>query len=328
MIIVGDGSHHVTASVSALQAIGVQGLMWKATDGGSFVDSTYAQMHDVATALRMPFCAMHYQEEVTSVSSEMANISKVISRDTAIVVDVEKNSGDITHTRALVNALTAAGYHVPFVYLPEWYWEQIGKPSLVGLPPLWASHYVPGSGDPRSLFSGVPISWWDGYGGNAPILLQFTQSGKAPGGTIGDFSLFNGTSDQFVRYLNTDNFSYPNAGDKLTDNVMVPKGKNVHVAVTCAGYSKFRLPLGYSDQIEILQFDFTFDTPVGRPDPAFVPGAGFNGDPDADGISSTSWKVVSNRPGPWVIPAGATELSMRVNNNVPDPTPVMLGLSN
>lgn len=322
MIIVGDGSHWVTPVWD------VDGLMWKATEGGSFVDPSYAEVASTARQKGIPFCAMHYQEAVSSVESELANITRTVTKDTAIVIDVEKNSGDPVHTFNLVRALTAAGYHVPFTYLPEWYWEQIGKPDLSTLPPLWASHYVSGKGDPKQLFKGVPISWWNGYGGNAPMLLQFTRSGSLPGGTMGDFSLFNGTREQFARFLDPGMFSYSNVGDKLTDNVSIPRGKNVHVAVTCAGYSKFRIPLGYSDQLDILQFDFTFDTPVGRPDPAFVPGAGFQGDPDGDGITNAAWKVVPNRPGPWAIPAGATELSIRVNNTVPEPTPVLLGLSN
>lgn len=110
---------------------------------------------------------------------------------------------------------------------------------------------------------------------------------------------------------------------KVTDNVPVPAGKNAHIAFTCAGYSKMRLPLGYADQVELLQIDWAFDTPVGRPDPAFVPGAGFNGDPDGDGITHDAWVVQPNRPGPWFIPAGATEGSIRYNA----PVDFLLGLS-
>lgn len=322
MIIVGDGSHWVTPTWD------IDGLMWKATDGGSFVDPSYAQVHSTAKQKEIPFCAMHYQEAVSSVESELANITRTVTKDTAIVIDVEKNSGDPVHTFNLVRALTATGYHVPFTYLPEWYWNQIGKPDLSTLPPLWASHYVPGKGDPRQLFKGVPISWWDGYGGNAPMLLQFTRSGSLPGGTMGDYSLFNGTKEQFARFLDPSHFIYPNLGDTLTENIMIPWGKNVHIAVTVAGYSKFRIPLGYLDTLEILQFDFTFDTPVSKPGPDFVPGAGFNGDPDGDGVTTTAWKVQPNRPGPWTIPPGATELSLRVNNTVPQGQVVYLGLGN
>lgn len=111
--------------------------------------------------------------------------------------------------------------------------------------------------------------------------------------------------------------------DKVTDNVPVQAGQNAHIAFTCAGYSRMRVPLGYRDQVELLQIDWAFDTPVNRPDPAFVPGAGFNGDPDGDGITHDAWVVQPNRPGPWTIPAGATEGSIRYNS----PVDFFLGLS-
>jgi GH25 family lysozyme M1 (1,4-beta-N-acetylmuramidase) len=89
------------------------------------------------------------------------------------------------------------GGHPLTAYFPRWFWQNLGQPSgesAVG--PLWASHYVTGTGTFDQLAGKVPASWWSGYAGwSAPTILQFTSSGVLPGGVGGfDLNLFNGTA--------------------------------------------------------------------------------------------------------------------------------------
>jgi hypothetical protein len=51
--------------------------------------------------------------------------------------------------RGFLDACGRLGARVPLLYLPHWYWERLGRPSLAGLPPLWGSSYVSPS-DPHS----------------------------------------------------------------------------------------------------------------------------------------------------------------------------------
>lgn len=202
MILVADGSHYKTPPGSAkLKAAGISGLMWKATQGDSFFDPSFEGALADANAAGMPFMAFHYVDAGSkSVESEVAWVKAHVP-PIALVPDIEADSGAISRSIEVYQGLIEAGFHIPFVYLPEWYWSENGSPALSGLPPLWNSHYVSGSGNPASLMSSVPISWWAGYGGNNPMMLQFTDAGSVNGSGCGDFSLFSGDSDQFVRMV-------------------------------------------------------------------------------------------------------------------------------
>lgn len=223
MILIADGSHWKTFNIVSMLDANIGGVMWKATEGATFVDSTYPGVRRKCLDQNMPFMAMHYQNAGSSVQDEMENIRAHVSRDTALVLDVEKNSGDIMRTRDLYSRCVSAGYHVPFLYCPKWYWSSLGSPSLRNLPSLWASHYVSGSGDPRTLMRNVPVSWWEPYGENGPMLLQFTSSGRLPGTTVGDYSLFTGDQAQLRRFLDPNNFAYTS---KEAETMLIPKGEN------------------------------------------------------------------------------------------------------
>jgi hypothetical protein len=247
MIIIADGSHWVTFNVAGLQAANVSGLMWKATEGGTFQDASYAMAYADCHRTSFPFVAMHYVNAGATVDAELANILSVVDKATPLVLDIEAGSGSIDHVKALYQKLIAAGYHIPFVYLPEWYWASaMGSPDLSSLPPLWASRYVSNTGAPQSLSGQVPISWWAGYGNNVPALLQYTDKATITGQTIGDMSLFTGDLAQFLRYLDPANFTYPAdednmitgslpAGQNTRKDIVIPVGRQVEVTLACDG---------------------------------------------------------------------------------------------
>lgn len=116
------------------------------------------------------------------------------------MLDVEAGSGDIGAVWRFVNALHARNAPLVLLYLPRWYWSQIGSPDLTGLPPLWASHYVSGSGYASSLYEGVSPDWWDGYGNNWIAVLQFTSSAQVAGYTV-DADAYGGSREQFAALI-------------------------------------------------------------------------------------------------------------------------------
>lgn len=104
--------------------------------------------------------------------------------------------------REMVAALRAAGWRVPLLYLPRWYWQQIGSPSLAGLPPLWSSRYPDMvQGSIADEWADVPDSYWAGYGGLSVEVLQFTSSARIAGHAPIDANAYRGTAAQLAALL-------------------------------------------------------------------------------------------------------------------------------
>lgn len=116
------------------------------------------------------------------------------------MLDVENGSGGVNNVRMFLDAAMAYGAQVPLVYLPHWYWQQIGSPSLTGLPPLWASSYVSAGGFASALYGAVASSCWNGYGGLGVEVLQFTDKANVAGRQI-DANAYRGGRGEFTALL-------------------------------------------------------------------------------------------------------------------------------
>lgn len=127
----------------------------------------------------------------------------IVSTDTPVIVDAEDGSGDITVTHALHDALHAAGYRTPLLYLPKFWWTQIGSPDLSGLPPLWKSWYPDNVSRPFDAgMDQLPGSVWDSYGGQSVKIVQFTGVGRLDGYDSNlDLNTFPGTRDDLNALL-------------------------------------------------------------------------------------------------------------------------------
>lgn len=167
----------------------------KATQGVGFKDGRFAQHLTNARANGCLVAAYHYQE-TSSVVDQVENIKSMVPRDVPVIIDVERGSGGVDITRALIARLRAEGYEVPFLYLPRWYWREIGYPALNDLPDLWASWYPDYVARPREVgINMVPQSAWAPYGGLSVGIMQFTS-------TPFDQNYFPGTRDQLAAILN------------------------------------------------------------------------------------------------------------------------------
>lgn len=84
-------------------------------------------------------------------------------------------------------------------YAPHWY---TGGANLSFFSWLWASSYVTGHGDPAVLYRSVPASWWAPYGGETPLMLQFTDAATVAGisGAV-DCSAFHGSAAQLASHV-------------------------------------------------------------------------------------------------------------------------------
>jgi lysozyme len=199
-----DTSHHQgdNPDFARARAEGLQYVIFKATEGNGFVDRKFHGNVGRAIAAGLLVAAYHYQRSGISAAAQVEHIKRVVPLGMPVIPDVEANSGGVDLTREIVRLLRAAGYPVPLVYIPRWYWQQLGRPSLAGLPPLWSSRYPDNVGDSIvNEYRDVPASYWEGYGGLEVKLLQFTSSGRAAGYGPLDGNAFRGTRAQFAALL-------------------------------------------------------------------------------------------------------------------------------
>jgi hypothetical protein len=199
-----DISHHqdLGLDLARCRREGIEFVFIKATEGSGFVDSEFAANLAEARAAGLLVAAYHYVRSTAPASAQVAHIQRVIPRDVPVIPDVEANSGAIGLTREFVTRLREAGYTVPLLYLPRWYWQQIGAPPLVGLPPLWSSRYPDNViGSIAEEWADVPARYWDGYGGLSVAVLQFTSSVRIAGHQPLDANAFRGTRDQLAQLL-------------------------------------------------------------------------------------------------------------------------------
>ena len=198
-----DVSHHQGSfDVARAAREGIDFFIFKATEGNGFTDSRFAGNVAKARKTGKLFAAYHYQRGDVSAAAQVEHIRRVVPKDIAVIPDVEANSGSVSLTRDIVKRLRAAGYRVPLLYLPRWYWQQIGSPSLSGLPPLWSSRYPDNRvGDIRDEYADVPAHFWDGYGGLRVAVLQFTSSARVAGRSPIDGNAYRGTLAQLRALL-------------------------------------------------------------------------------------------------------------------------------
>lgn len=174
----------------------------KATEGATYRDPLFTTNLANARAAGLLTAAYHYQRQGTAVADRIRNIAGIVPRDCPVIIDIEEGGGHTEQTRETIAALHQAGYASPLLYLPRWYWQQIGSPNLSGLPPLWSSRYPDTQGGAASvIYQRVPDSYWSGYGGASVAVLQFTSSATVAGATPVDCNAYGGTRDQLAALL-------------------------------------------------------------------------------------------------------------------------------
>ena len=199
-----DISHYQDRGLDLAQCRreGVEFVFIKSSEGASFVDSEFAANLNEARNAGLLAAAYHYVRSNSSAAAQVANVQRVVPKGVPVIPDVEANSGGIGLVREFVDRLRAAGYRVPLSYIPRWYWNQIGSPSLAGLPPLWSSRYPDNIvGSITDEFADVPAHYWNGYGGLDVAVLQFTSSARIAGHQPIDANAFRGSREELAVLL-------------------------------------------------------------------------------------------------------------------------------
>lgn len=168
----------------------------KSSEGHTFTDGRFADNVANARAAGMTYAAYHYVRGGSSSAAQAAHIGRVVPTDCPVILDVETGGGGIDLTRDLTARLHAAGYRTPLLYLPAWYWQQIGSPDLSGLPPLWYSRYpysrAGTAADVWNRHAGWLSEFWGGYGGLPVEILQYSDQGHVAGRSPVDLNAYRG----------------------------------------------------------------------------------------------------------------------------------------
>jgi hypothetical protein len=179
----------------------------KTTEGTYYTDSGYQGWRQQAARLGKPFVWYHFlsgEDAHAQAAHTAANVG-----DTSLpgMLDVEPAgsfSPTLSQTIAYVDAARSAGLALRLVYLPRWYWQQIGSPDLSPLSArglsLISSSYPGGSGGPAQLYPGDSAAGWQAYGGLTPLLYQYTNQ-ASDGGMNLDYNAFRGTVTDLLTSL-------------------------------------------------------------------------------------------------------------------------------
>lgn len=316
-----DISHHQGVFDLARAAReGIEFAIFKATEGSTFIDSRFAANMAAARRLGMPFAAYHYQRAGISAAAQVEHVRRVVPAGVPVIPDVEANSGDVGLTRDLVASLRDAGYRVPLLYLPRWYWQQIGSPDLRGLPPLWSSRYPDNRvGDIRSEYAEVPARFWEGYGGLPVRLLQFTSSARVAGRSPIDANAFRGSAVELAVL-----FGAQGGGGSAPPNhqpkedimpVPLPVGKHAQSFQIPQGTEKLAVNCPHGE-LRVRAIIFAGDRYPEGTEADGVPKFDFKGDPTPDGDEV---KTI-HRLRPWrvEVPKGATQGAIYYEYKKPD----------
>lgn len=188
-------------------------MIFKCTEGTYYVDADYAGWVPLAHGTGKLPIAYHYVKTESSPAAQAAWLAAHIGNTgLPVMLDVEPSAPsrpDLGFVLQCIDTMRIRGLNVRLVYLPKWYWEQIGSPDLTGLAArhvgLVSSSYPGGSAYPGDDGAG-----WQPYGGVTPMLWQFTD-------TPIDNNAYRGTIEELRNFLT-------GAEVNLTDTVTISGG--------------------------------------------------------------------------------------------------------
>lgn len=170
---------------------GTPAVVAKATEGTYYLDSSFHNFQHQATVMGIPFSGYHFLKS-ESTPEEQAQYYYNFAGKIPCMLDVETESSSrptVDQVVAFIQALQRLGGRVWGVYLPQWYWGDIGgdlgRLTTAGAV-LISSYYVSYSDNGPG---------WNSYGGATPAIWQYTSSPV-------DMNAFKGTPAQLAAIIN------------------------------------------------------------------------------------------------------------------------------
>lgn len=174
---------------AVLSLKGATAVCVKATEGTGYTDPWYAHWKAEAAAEKVFLFAYHFLH-AGNAAAQAAHAFSVVGKGTGLMVDVEETTGSdptIADETAFVDEYRKLGGTIWLDYLPHWYWQKLGLPSMQ---PLIDRGMRLVSSDYTAYSDTGP--GWQAYGGRTPVVWQFSPSHPFNGQSV-DFNAFKGT---------------------------------------------------------------------------------------------------------------------------------------
>jgi hypothetical protein len=180
----------------------------KATEGNYYTSPSYGAWLAQANAdTCFPF-AYHFLVE-GSVSAQAQYCFNAVGI-TPVMLDFESIPSDGSNPSAadalgFISDFRSLGGICHLLYLPRWYWQQLGSPSLSAF-----------AGDDMQLVSSDYTSYtddasgagWQPYGGMQPVVWQYSDATES-GGVVCDFNAYRGTLADLESIVRTGSVPVP-----------------------------------------------------------------------------------------------------------------------
>jgi len=211
-----DVSHYQGAiDLRRARAEGMDFLIAKISQGAGMRDSRWPRNRDEGRAAGLLVAGYHYVTTEDPGAQARNCAGWLGDKSVPVALDHERGGGNINQLRATLAAFRAAGMRVVLTYCPPFYWTEIGRPALTGLPPLWKARYYTTGGSPQQLYAKTPAAFWDAYGGMTPVMLQFTDGATVAGMRV-DANAFRGSRAELAALFgSTDGGTTPTPGGFL-----------------------------------------------------------------------------------------------------------------
>lgn len=166
----------------------------KCSEGTYYTDRDYHAWRLQAEAAGKAFIPYHFISGEGPAAQARALAAHIGDPTLPVMLDFEPTGAyrpDLPQLLAVADAMKAVGLRVRLAYVPRWYWQQLGSPTLTSLAArgiaLVASAYPGGTGYP-----GDDAAGWQPYGGMASALYQYTDHAPVQGRGV-DMNAFRGT---------------------------------------------------------------------------------------------------------------------------------------
>jgi Putative peptidoglycan binding domain/Glycosyl hydrolases family 25/PASTA domain len=228
----------ISSFQAGINLAGWHAVAVKATQGTGYTDPYWGTFRTRAASAGAYFFGYHFLEEGNG--SGQADHYFAVAGKTPCMIDFEPTTGSnpqLGDAEAFCDRLRSHGCACNMVYLPRWYWGNLGSPSLSGLTGrklhLVSSDYV-GYND-----SGPG---WSPYGGMAPAVWQYTSTLSTGGCSQVDCNAYKGTFAQLAAMVGgtppppapPKPAPPPPAGDVVVPDVQGKTAGNAHNALVAA----------------------------------------------------------------------------------------------
>ena len=189
----------VSGSQAGISFAGTAVAMVKATEGTGFVNPDYAPAADRAVAAKAFLAAYHFLHAGNGAAQ--AGHAHAVAGATPLMLDMELEGASepgVADAVAFIDRFRALGGRCQLLYLPHWYWERIGSPSLQ---PLIDRGMLLVSSEYTAYSDAGP--GWSSYGGMTPAIWQWTDSATFNGVHPVDMNAFKGTFAEFISLVTT-----------------------------------------------------------------------------------------------------------------------------